>query len=123
MRTVIVGGPRTGKTTFAKKTAGVRPVHHTDDVAYMEWSRQSREVATWFDRPGPWVIEGTAAVRALRKWLRSHPLGKPADEVIFLTSSYEVLTPGQLTMGQGVATVLRQIQMELWARGVQVREL
>ena len=36
-----------------------------------EWSAASAEVARWLDDEGPWIIEGVAMSRALRKWRRS----------------------------------------------------
>lgn len=117
-RIVITGGPRTGKTTAA--TALGLPVRHTDDTKHMEWSAASAEVATWFDAPGPWVIEGVSAPRALRKWLAAHAEGKPCDVVQRLTVARVALTPGQSTMAKGVETVWREIEPELRRRGVRI---
>ena len=78
-RVVIAGGPRTGKTTHANKLgaeSGAR-VRHTDDlIGRLEWSAASQEVSQWFDEPGPWIVEGVAVPRAVRKWLAAHPSKK-----------------------------------------------
>lgn len=121
-RWCIAGVPRAGKTTLADTQAadynGV--VLHTDDTIPLGWSEASAEVATWFDRPGPWIIEGVAVPRALRKWLAANPEGKPCDHVLFLGTAREDLTGGQRTMAKGVITVFREIEAELAARGVSV---
>jgi hypothetical protein len=118
MRTLITGGPRTGKTTLSRNYA--EPTHHTDDTIGRGWSEASAEVARWINRPGPWVIEGVAVPRALRKWLEAFD-GKPCDELIVMTHPHVALTPGQMRMAKGVYTVLDQILPELEQRGVKVR--
>ncbi len=119
MRICITGGPRTGKTTLSRRM-GSALVRHTDDlIGSRDWSGASREVASWFGHPGPWIIEGVAVPRALRKWLAAHQ-GKPCDRVIVLTKAYTTLTADQRTMSQGVNTVWREIQTTLRTRGVVV---
>lgn len=78
LRIVVVGGPRTGKTTYAhslsphvrcsdSKSHGGDADDRLDLPPRDRWSAVSSEVATWFDAPAPWVIEGIAVSRALRK--------------------------------------------------------
>jgi len=117
-RIVIVGGPRTGKTTLAA-TLGL-PARHTDDVMRLGWSAASAEVATWFGAPGPWVVEGVATARALRKWLAAHAAGRPCDRVILLWRPAVDVTPRQSVMARGVRTVWREIAPEVVVRGVEV---
>ena len=117
MRRAVAGFPRTGKTTLGSAW-GARS---TDDVAGREWSEQSLEVSRWFDEPGPLVIEGMAVPRALRKWLDAHPVGRPVDEVWWLSGPKEKLSEGQERMGKGARTVLDEILPELKRRGVGVR--
>ena len=126
-RLVIAGVPRAGKTTAAEKFGELRqgdPIRHTDDlIADFEWSAASLEVSRWFDEPGPWLIEGVATVRALRKWLAAHPTGTPCDGILWLDKPREQLTPGQTTLAKGCRTVLEGIREELERRGVEILEL
>lgn len=116
MRLLITGGPRTGKTTLGGKNA-----RHTDDlIGHLDWSEASAEVAKWFDAAGPWTIEGVAIPRALRKWLESHPEGKPADKIIFLNDPKVELIKGQAAMTKGLLTVWHAIKSDLIARGVEI---
>lgn len=118
-RIIIAGGPRTGKTTLAATYH--EPVWHTDNlIGQIGWSEISAMAADWFDRPGPWVIEGVAAVRALRKWLTAHASGQPADLVLWLGTPLVARTPGQQTMARGCDTVWAEVLPLLRARGVTV---
>lgn len=132
-RVVIAGGPKTGKTTLAHEMVGGDDerdrgehahvtVRHTDDLIHMGWSESSAAAALWLDEPGPWIIEGVAAPRALRKWLGSHPEGKPCDVVYWLDAQRVELTPGQAAMAKGCATVWLGIVDDLRARGVEIRD-
>lgn len=126
-RIVIVGGPDTGKTTLAEKLSRETPfarVRSTDElIEQTDWSGVSRIVAEeWLEEPGPWVIEGVATARALRKWLQAHPdTGAPCDKVIVLAyPKVAEQKPGQVAMGKGVLTVFTQIAATLQERGVEV---
>jgi broad-specificity NMP kinase len=127
-RILITGGPRTGKTTLARSLSP--HARSTDDVIHLGWSEASAEVATWFDRPGPWVIEGVAVPRALRKWLEANPHVKvgekwihpPCDRIIFLSKPHERLSKGQSSMAAGVLTVWREIAQRLHNLGVALEE-
>lgn len=138
-RVCIAGGPKTGKTTLsqnlhesslvldprflATQSRWTVPVRHTDDTltAGLSWSEGSALVATWLNEPGPWIIEGVAVPRALRKWLTRHD-GEPCDVVYWLGIIGHVqLTPGQASMGRGCETVWREVLPELEARGVEIR--
>ena len=127
MKIVIVGGPKTGKTTFAKKLSSdteIVPVRHTDDVISLGWSEGSAEVATWFDKPGSWIVEGVAAVRALRKWLDAHRDGKPCDVVkMMLTGPFGTPTKAQAAMTKGHNTVWAEIENDLRDRGVRIERV
>lgn len=147
-RIVITGGPRTGKTTLADqlvedgnrnharelREAGrtnralllyIPPtVHHTDDLMPMGWSNTTQHVADhWLDATGPWIIEGVAVCRALRKWREAHPgESPPVDKVIRLTTPHVALTKGQATMAKGDETVWQEIAGWLYAAGVMRAE-
>lgn len=119
MRIAIAGGPRCGKTTLAATMGEAR---HTDDlIGQLDWSAASTEVSTWLNEPGPWIIEGVALPRALRKWLLANPEGKPCDVVHWLIAPHEELTSRQLGMLRGCETVWGEIEGELRRRGVDVR--
>lgn len=121
----ITGGPGTGKTTVAREAAERygRPVRHTDDlIVDFDWSQASDHASRWFDEPGPWIIEGVAVPRALRKWLAAHP-GKPLNiMVIYLQQVLQpqTITKGREIMARGVATVWQEILPELQRRGARV---
>lgn len=128
-RIAITGGPRTGKTTLGDKLARevveAHPSHtgvirHTDDlIGKLEWSDASAEVAHWMDEPGPWIIEGVAVSRALRKWRDNHP-GEPppVDRVIYLSEPHEDTTPHQHAMAKGVRKVHDEIEGWLNQHGI-----
>lgn len=122
-RILIAGLPRAGKTTLAVeigKALGHR-VRHADDLNQTHsWSDQSREVAAWMEEPGPWVIEGVTVVRAIRKWM-NRTGEKPADLVLWASSSYVALDHGQQKFALGCMTVWNQIYTSLRIRGVDVR--
>ena len=125
-RVVVIGAPRAGKTTYADargQREGVE-VRHTDDlIGTLDWSGVSAHVAsTWFAEPGPWIVEGVAAVRALRKWLRNNREGMPCDEVVVLEHPWIALTAGQARMAKVCAKVWREIRADLEQRGVLVVE-
>lgn len=124
-RIAIVGGPHTGKTELAARfpVAEAGRVYHTDDVMGLGWSEASEAVADWFNRQGPWVIEGVAVPRALRKWLAANEDGAPCETVAVLRHAWTPLTKGQASMATGVHTVFNGIRDELERRGVAVVEL
>ena len=120
-RIIIVGGPRTGKTTLST-TLGIDNVRHTDDlIGEAGWSEASQIVSGWMRAPGPWVVEGVATARALRKFMLRDSEAKPADLVLLRFTPWVTLTPGQLGMGRGVRTVFEALRHELLRRGVEVR--
>jgi hypothetical protein len=122
-RVVIAGGPRAGKSSLARTVAVVtgRPLFASDDLAGMGWSEASEYAAKhWLDADGPWLAEGVALPRALRKWLAANPEGKPADVVLFFNGDVTHRSPGQTAMAKGCVTVMREIAPELMRRGVQL---
>jgi adenylate kinase family enzyme len=128
MRLLIAGVPRSGKTTLSKTIVRTLPCslivmgpRSTDDMIALGWSAASERVAQWLDAAGPWIIEGVAIPRALRKWLATHHYGTPADEIRWLGTPRVPLTPGQLTMAKACETVWNEVRPELERRGVVVR--
>jgi hypothetical protein len=122
-RVAIVGAPRCGKSTLARRMAfrlGLEAWHTDDLCGVLEWSEASDEVARWMAHPAPWLVEGVAVARALRKCLRAAPDEKPVDHVIYLTEAVAPQTQGQIAMGKGIATVWKAIEPALLALGVEV---
>jgi dephospho-CoA kinase len=123
-RIIIVGSPRCGKTTMAEMLGMdlcVEP-RCTDSLIGEGWSEASAQVATWFDEPGPWIVEGVATARALRKWLKANP-GAPADLILLMIEPVVEQTPGQAAMGKGVLTVWNDVVPTLRARGLTWTEM
>jgi len=120
IKIAIAGIPKAGKTTLSKEISNGE-VFHTDDlIKTKEWSAASLEISTWFNKEGPFIIEGVAVPRALRKWLRAHEKGKPCDKLIWLKNPYIKLSPGQETMAKGCIKVMDEIKEELRGRGVEI---
>ena len=135
-RILIVGGPKSGKTSTANALAqliyerakGVPPprVRHTDDLigSGMKWSEESLLVSTWFDDPGPWIIEGIVTVRALKKWLaRSPSHEKPADYIFYAEVARLPLEPKQQALMKQCNDVWIEIRPALLDRNVAVRSI
>lgn len=127
MRAGVIGGPGCGKSTLARalakragclvlctdtlEQAGSRAVQ--DGTLYApsqftgQWSPLSQWVCDgWLNRQGPWVIEGAALVRALRKWHAAHP-GElpPLERLHWCKEPLMDLSPGQHTMLSGHDTI------------------
>jgi hypothetical protein len=122
-RLVIAGIPSGGKTTKSSALAaisGARVLHTDDLISTHEWSAASLEVSEWFDRPGPWIIEGVATVRALRKWLKRAPMGKPCDAVLWMDHPFQTLDGGRFGMARGCFTVWYEVRPILIDRGVEI---
>lgn len=120
-RVILVGGPMRGKSTYARRfrvpimcTDARSQVREPDpDVEYLpeglEWSAASAYVAEhWLTRPGPWVIEGVATARALRKWFAVHA-EPPADRVLLFVRPAATPTDGQERMAAGVMKVWSEV--------------
>jgi hypothetical protein len=93
------------------------PDHITD------WSEQSQHVADhWLMMPGPWVIEGVATARALRKWVSAYdntrgdpstdPERMPCDRIIVFRHAHPEaeVSAGQERMAKGVWSVWCEIE-------------
>jgi len=124
IRIVIVGGPRSGKSTLASKL-GV-PHFCTDpkslvkdvqpNTTYLpeglDWGKDSEFVCSnWFTKNESWVIEGVGAVRALRKWVHKNMGQPPCDKIVVLREKYPGVTrnDGQEAMNKAVMTVWNEV--------------
>jgi adenylate kinase family enzyme len=124
-RVLILGVPRAGKTTLAARMCptGVSP-RSTDALIREGWHTASDQAALWLDAPGPWVIEGVAAVRALRKWFRLNPHKRPPFErVIWLGSPRLPLSERQGALALGTASIFGEVlpRLERWRVRVERR--
>jgi adenylate kinase family enzyme len=124
-RVLILGVPRAGKTTLAARLApaGITP-RSTDDLIPHGWHTASDQAALWLDSPGPWVIEGVAAVRALRKWFRLHPQGRPpVDRVVWLSAPRLPLSERQGALAVGTASIFREVlpRLQRWRVPIERR--
>ncbi len=121
LRILITGGPKVGKTTFAARLAdSLRIPHRNADelCGVLEWSEASAELANWIAEAGPWIIEGVAVPRALRKYFASHPGVAPCERAYYLDEPFTPPLKGQAAMAKGVGTVWREVAPELRRLGV-----
>jgi adenylate kinase family enzyme len=121
-RILIAGWPRVGKTFLAAQLAassGARVLHTDDLIATHAWSEASRVASAWLEDPGPWICEGVAIPRAIRKFLERNA-SAPADLLYWSATPREDLTPGQITMGKGCDTVWAAVRDELVRRGTRI---
>jgi hypothetical protein len=120
-RIVLIGGPRVGKSTKAAELAldTGHLVWCSDEYRDVEWSKASALAMERLETPGPWILEGCAMVRALRKWLKAHPEGRPCDLLLARFEPREKVSFAQQTMGKGVKHILIEIRRELALRGVR----
>lgn len=127
-RVVILGAPRTGKSTLQRKAGFDYPQLCTDPehlvkepregVEYVPednggWSEASQYVADHFlTRAGPWVLEGVGAARALRKWRDAHPGEEPPCELLVWVQNppWVKHKRGQAAMGKGIHTVMKELR-------------
>lgn len=132
MTMIIVGAPRSGKSTLARELRGLGyrtyctdPLSLVKDpeqqVTYLpeglDWSEGSRFVADqWLPLKGQVVIEGVGTVRALRKLLedgRSHVLNDAT--IVRLTRQFDcaVTKAGQRSMAKAIDSIWAEISAQL----------
>lgn len=119
---LILGVPRAGKSTLAEElqTKLDIPLVHIDQwVKDMPWSFVSDKVAEKLDTEGPWIMEGVAGIRGLRKWLLLHQ-GKPDCYIVWLSEPKVKLTAGQDNMRSGTLTIFKGVKETLDFRGITI---
>lgn len=142
-RIVVIGGPRTGKTTYATKLARQLRVHlastgkHTENPEGLVSVKNYGKVSTddyvdkysYPDLPAKviedlrkmdnFVLEGTQAARVLRRWLREAPDEPKLDKtLVFLGRPWVKRNPRQEATAKGVKTVWRDLEPMLKRHGV-----
>lgn len=139
MRVVVLGGPRTGKTTYATKLAKQLGAHLASTgkrteapeglVSTDNWMHKS----TWADLPDAvikdlkgrdsFVLEGTQAARVLRRWLVREPESVKVDKVLVFGQPWVARTPGQESMAKAVRTIFRDLQPLLQKAGIEFEHM
>lgn len=118
-RIIITGWPRSGKSYAAAelgRSMGIEPKSTDSLIHELSWTEVSSQVAEWFDLPGPWIIEGVAVMRALRKWHWHYgPDVPPPFDQLFILPRPDLagLRPGQISMGKGIDTVFEELEQWL----------
>jgi hypothetical protein len=122
MRVVIIGGPRSGKSTMASKYSNhycTDPKSLVKDILPsaqylpegLKWGDDSQFICdNWFTMRGSWIIEGVGAVRALRKWDKQY---HPCDVIVVLKDKHPLATrsDGQEAMSKAVMNIWYSIEM------------
>ena len=127
-RTIIIGAPKTGKTTLATQAAKVGllvPVYHTDSlIPGRNWADQGDAAFELLSRanaefPDGFVYEGVLAVRALSRWLKTRK-DSPCDQLLVLTVPRVAQTPEQQRLGKAILTMFQPLIPGLRALGVEI---
>lgn len=122
MKVVVIGVPRSGKTSYALGQYRSEFVISTDDILSqdLEWSKRSELITHWMETKTDFCIEGCDAVRGLRKFLKRNPGKSPCDKVIWWGSPREGLSNSQKGFGKGCRKIFFDILPELHELGVEV---
>lgn len=114
-RILIIGGPRCGKTTYARDLSmrtGVDTEHYDWLIDRYDWSEISDMIAEGLSDKGDWIREGVAAVRGLRKWLKRND-GIPPFKIVVLNTPRIPMTPEQRRMHTGTTTIIDEVMAEV----------
>ncbi len=137
-RIVVIGGPRTGKTTYATKLAKQLGCHlgstgkRTEQEEGLVSTDNYMKRADWKTLPDvilkdlkpreSWVLEGTQAARVLRRALREDPSFR-VDKVLVFGRPWVARNPGQEAMAKGVRTILADMMPLLEKAGIEVEHM
>lgn len=121
---LVVGPPRTGKTTGSNLIAHALdiPLYHSDIYKELEWDQQKKVVYELIRSMSGGVFEGCTVARALNLMYERNQLEKPCDTVFYFTKyliSRSDLTPGQLGMGTKIRNIMEKLTP--WLRQMDVR--
>lgn len=139
-RIVVLGAPRTGKTTYATKLAREHGAHlastgkRTEHPEGLVSTDNYLDKGSYADLPDrviadlrkmdSWVLEGTQAARVIRRWYRTAPDEPKLDKALaFLGKPWVKRNPRQEATAKGVWTVLRDLQPLLRQAGVEVEHM
>lgn len=142
-RIVVIGAPRTGKTTYATKLAKELGVHlastgkHTENpdglVSVKNYGKVSTDdyvnrydykelpsrVIDDLRKMDNFVLEGTQAARVLRRWIREAPDEPRVDKtLVFLGKPWVRRSPRQEATAKGVKTTWKDLEPMLKAAGI-----
>lgn len=134
-RIVVIGAPRTGKTTYATKLAKDLGVHlastgkRSEQPEGLVSTDNYLDKGTYADLPDrviadlrgreSFILEGTQAARVLRRWLRTAPEEVKLDKVLgFLGRPWVPRSPKQEATAKGVRTTLRELEPMLRHAGI-----
>ncbi len=142
-RIVVIGSPRTGKTTYATKLAKELGVHlastgkRTEQPDGLASVKNYGKVSTddYLDRYSypelpakiiadlrqmkDFVLEGTQAARVLRRWLREAPDEPQLDKtLVFMGRPWVKRSPKQEATAKGVRTTWRELEPMLKRLGI-----
>ena len=117
MRILITGDVKTGKSTLARSLN--LPIKHTDELPGT-WLERLYKAQGWFNQEDPCVMAGVLLPSALRKWLETHPTGKPADKVIYLEKNLALQHPKHRPMSKGMRGIWAKMEATLKQRGVVI---
>jgi adenylate kinase family enzyme len=125
MKVVIIGVPRSGKTTLAAAQEEYKSdtLIHTDSLLgceELEWSQRSQRIADWMDAYDDYIIEGCDAVRGLRKYMAAYPDEKPCDVVIWMGIPRDKINNKQTAFGKGCYKIFNELLPRLNELEVQV---
>ena len=139
----IVGGPRTGKTTFARAICDAFPVSRRPSLIRTDiihdcllasyeiyrradhrqrWRFLGQEVVrTLRHWPGGSIVEGVVVATALKYALQRSD-AKPVDRVLVMRTVRQPRAAHQESMAVGILSTFESIVDELRARGVEITE-
>ena len=122
-KTVIIGVPKSGKTTYALAHHEKDQIVHTDellDVEGLKWEDRSQVIVDLMIARKVFCVEGCDAVRGLRKFMVQNPKTRPCDHVVWMGRSREELSKGQTSFGKGCKRIFDDILGELHGLGIMV---